>query len=91
MLTSKEIDINEFLINTGLIMFILNQIFEKKAQNSNKKERVELIKLILQASPYTQGIYSKFIPLYFFVEIQSKQITDPDTEKIIEFIKELDA
>lgn len=91
MLSSKELDINQFLISTGLIMFILNQIFEKKTQNANKKDRVELIKLILQASPYTQGIFSKYIPQFFFVEIQSKQLNDPDTEKIIEFIKELDA
>lgn len=55
------------------------------------KERIELVKLILQASHYTQPIYSKYIPSYFFVEIQSKQINDPETEKIIEFLRELDS
>jgi hypothetical protein len=91
MLSSKELEIYPFLINTGLIMFILNQIFEKKASNANMKERIELVKLILQASHYTQPIYRKYIPSYFFVEIQSKQINDPETEKIIEFLRDLDA
>ena len=42
----KELN-KEFLINTGLIMFILNQIFEKKPNDENIKERIEFVKLIL--------------------------------------------
>lgn len=53
MLASREIDIDQFLIGTGLIMFILNQIFEKKSQNQNIRDRVELIRIILQAAPST--------------------------------------
>ena len=90
MLLNKELDIQTFLVATGLVMFILNQIFEKEYQHKNYRERVELVKLILQASPYTQPIYSNYIPHFFFVEIQQKQLYDPDTEKIIDFLRELD-
>ena len=30
MLLNKELDIQTFLVATGLVMFILNQIFEKE-------------------------------------------------------------
>ena len=47
ILIYDELDVNLFLIRTGLIYFMLNQIFDKTAQ---KKVRVELTKLILQTS-----------------------------------------
>jgi hypothetical protein len=90
MISHKELEIKEFLIETGLIFFILNQIFEKKPSNENMKVRIELVKLILQVNSYTQIIYRKYIPAYFFVEIQHKQISDLENEKIIEFLKEFD-
>ena len=66
ILSYDQLDVDLFLVRTGLIMFILNQIFDKTV---NKKIRVELTKLLLQTSQYTARVYTKYIPQYFFVEI----------------------
>ena len=40
---------------------------------------------------YTKEIYKKYIPVYFFVEFQTKYQTEFEAEKLINLIKDFDS
>mmetsp|Transcript_29965 Transcript_29965/g.29169 ORF Transcript_29965/g.29169 Transcript_29965/m.29169 type:complete len:127 (+) Transcript_29965:1252-1632(+) len=65
LINYENLNVDVFLIKTGLIYFILNQIFDKQVP---KLIRVEMIQVILSTSQFTKEIYRKYIPAYFFVE-----------------------
>lgn len=46
---------------------------------------------MLQTSIITEPIYRRFIPKYFFYEIQQKYNNDTDLDRLLIFLKDFDA